>query len=178
MGTVTITGVSPDPEIYGANLAAASNYIGARFGDRYAAWLALATSDLKGQTLVSATDFLDRLGLVDESGAAIGHGTVIAAVINASYEMAVLINDDPEIVELLDASSNVARVYASGAGVDFHNPTSTVDGSASLLPHVVQQLLAPYLPAADLAVIGGYSSAGDTVSSASDCYDYDRSEPY
>lgn len=177
MGTVTITGVSPDPEIYGANLAAAQNYVKARFGDRYAAWLAL-TGDDPAKTLVSATDFLDRLGLVDESGAAIGHGTVIANVINASYEMAVLINDDPEIVELLDASSNVARVYASGAGVDFHNPTSTVDGSASLLPHVVQQLLAPYLPAADLAVIGGYSSAGDTVSSASDCHDYDRSEPY
>lgn len=178
MGTVTITGVSPDPEIYGANLAAAANYISARFGAKYDAWLGLATPDLKGKTLVSATDFLDRLGLVDETGTAIGHGTAIEDVIAACFEMAVLINDDPDIVEQIDQASNIKKVFASGAGVEYHAPTSIADGSASKLPHVIQQLLGPYLPAADVTVIGGYGSAGDTKSSASDCHDYDRSEPY
>ena len=177
MGTVTITGVSPNPNIYGADLAAATTYITARFGSTYDAWLALATTDLKGRTLVSATDYIDRLGLKDTSGAAIPYTTSIVAVQQACFELAVLINSDPDLVTAIDASSNVKRVGAGGGvEVEYFNPTSTKDGSASTLPWIVQQLLAPYLPVPSVTVIGGYGQAGDCPCDDDD--DLSRSGPY
>ena len=159
MGTVSITGVSPDSEIYGASLAAAINHVKGRFGPTYTAWLALGSDD-QAKTLVSATDYMDGLGLVDD-GVAIGHSTTIAAVQKACYELAVLIADDPDIVAQIDQSSNIKRVKAGTAEVEYHNPTSTRNGTAERLPHVVQQLLADYLPTGSAAVIGGYGQAGD-----------------
>lgn len=160
MGTVVIAGVSPDPEIFGASLAAAINHVTGRFGPTYTTWLGIGTND-QGRTLVSATDVMDGLGLVD-GGVAIEHSTTIAAVQKACYELAVLIADDPDIVTLLDGSSNIERVKAGPAEVEFHNPTSVANGTAERLPHVVQQLLAPYIPARSATVIGGYGQAGDT----------------
>lgn len=181
MGTVTITGVSPDPEIYGANLAAAVTYISARFGSTYAAWLALpaAPPDDRGRTLVSATDYIDRLALVDTSGAAITHATAIAAVQQACFELAVLINDDPDVVAALDQSFNIKSVDAGGGvGVEFQVPTSVADGSATRLPYVIEQLLAPYLPVSSASVAGGYGGGGSCKSAFSECREYDRKDPY
>lgn len=174
MGTVTIAGVAPDPEIYGANLAAAITYITARYGPAYTAWIALSSDD-KGRTLVSATSYMDRLGLVD-AGVAIAHSTVLVPVISACFELAVLIADDPDLIAALDASSNIKSVDAGGAGVEFFNPTSSLDGSASTLPYVVQQLLGPYLPALTATVIGGYGQSGDCPCDDDD--DLSRSGPY
>lgn len=179
MGTVTITGVAPDPEIYGVSLAAAVNHVKSRFGPTYKAWLAIAADPDQAQTLVSATDAMDRLGLIDPAtGAAIGHATTIVDVQKACYELAVLIFDDPDVVAQVDASSNIKAVRAGGAGVDFFVPTSTSDGSAEQLPHVIQQLLGPYLGGANGGdtVLGGYGRSGSAC--LDDGGDLERNGPY
>jgi hypothetical protein len=179
MGTVTIAGVSPDPSVYVTNLAAATNYVTGRFGTTYTAWLALVSDD-KGRTLVSATDFMDRLSLKDPAtGAAIAYSSTIPAINNACCELAVLIADDPDVVAQFDAGSNIKKVNAGGAGVEFFVPTSPSDGSGDKLPHVIQQLLSPYLSGnASVAVIGGYGQAGDCDLDDVDGGDLDRNWPF
>lgn len=177
MGTVTITGVAPDPEIYGT-LAAATAYIGASFGPGATKWRGLVADD-QARTLVAATRYLDALELED-AGAAIGHDTVIAAVLAACAELAMLIAADPAVQAAVDAGSNVKVLDADGARIEFFRGTSAAAGTATRLPPVVQKLLGPYLPGAGSAVsIASGRSYGTTADSwFDDCDAGSRSEPF
>lgn len=177
MSTVTIAGVSPDPEIFGT-LAGATSYIGATFSPEATKWRGLSPDD-KNRCLVSGTRYLDTLGLVS-AGLPIGHDTIITNVINASYEMSMAIAADPSIATAIDAGNNVRLLDASGAKIEFFRPTSAADGTATLLPVRVQKLLAPYLPATSASVSGssGSSYGVDGESTFDDCDGTDRNQPF
>lgn len=193
--TVTIAGVSPNPEVYGG-LPAATAYIGARIGDAYETWRGLSTDD-QGRTLVSATSYLDRIawkgtattpavggttlqwprtGVTRSNGTAVDPNTVPVEITSATFELAALIADDPDIVSQLDSGSNIEKVNAGGAGVTFFAPTSANDGSASRLPYVVQQLIGQFTSSAGVTVIGGFGQSGNAC--LDDGGDFDRSEPF
>lgn len=175
MGTVTIG--SDTEEVYGT-LAAANSYANKTFGAVAAKWRGL-TDDDKGRTLVDATRYLDLLELEDEDGNAIGHDTAIANVLAACFELAMLIASDPAVKSALDAGSNVKKLDADGASIEYFRPTSVATGTATRLPVVVQRLIAPYLPSANVAVaLGGASSGTDAESWFDDCDDGDRNEPF
>lgn len=177
MATVTIAGVSPDPEVIGG-LVEATAYIGASFGPAATKWRALSTDD-KGRTLVASTRYLDALGLEDENGDAIGHDTTIANVLAATFELAMLIAADPRIQAAADTGSNVKKLDADGASIEYFRPTSVALGTASRLPSIVQKLLADYLPSTEAAAgYGGSSYGTDADSSFDDCDSTDRSEPF
>ncbi len=175
MATVVISGVSPDPESF-VNVADAIEYVTAMYGTTYTAWLALATIS-QGRTLVAATRYMDRLGLVDDAGVALTHSTTEQPVLDACAELAVLIGDDPDIVSTFDGSSNIASVNAGTAGVAFFNPTTTKGGTATKLPYIIQQLLGPYLPSASAtAPIQGTN--GNCSTDFDECDTYRKTGPY
>lgn len=164
--TVPITGVSPDPEVYGG-LTAAASYIGSMFGSAGAAWLALVPN-AQAQTLVAARRYLDqqtwdgaRTGLVGadpttlawpRSGITLGDGTPVDAttvppeVVDASFELAVIIAGDETVTSKRDQGSNISSVGAGGGvSVSFFSPTSARLGTASVMPEVVQRLVGRFL---------------------------------
>jgi hypothetical protein len=196
--TVSIAGVSPDPEVYGG-LVAATAYIGARIGDAYTAWRALDEDD-KERTLVSATSYVDsftwvgtanafdsttlewpRDDVTDSSGATLTNAEQLAIIERAVFELAALAADDPDVFALLDGSGNIASVGAGGASVSYFNPTSTSDGSAPKFPNaLIDRLLARFLAATTTNAYATITAgqAGDSDSGFSRCEDYDRSEPW
>jgi hypothetical protein len=173
--TVTITGVSPDPTIYGT-LAEAVAYITAMYGDQYTAWLALS-SDNRNRTLVAAARYLDRQVWIDDYDT-FAKRDALAAFKTASYELAALIADDPSVISVTDQGSNIARVYAGGAGVDYFNPTSASDGSAPVLPPVIQQLLGAYLAGSTAGTGSPWGQSGACVNPMSACRDDGRDGPF
>lgn len=183
--SVAISGVSPDPEVYGG-LTAAGNYVGAMFAPAATSWLALSTN-AKGQTLRAATLFLDRqpwegdatgqVGVdattlqwprsgVTAGGEDVDSTTVPADVVNAAFEMAVLIAADPTIISKIDQGSNISSVGAGGGvAVSFFAQSSAANGTATRLPTVVQQLVAKYLATGGPVTEGGTGVYGNTCSS-------------
>lgn len=167
---------SPAGTIYGT-YADSVIYVDAKYGDAYRAWEALAVGDRK-RALLSAAAYLDRQDWIDAYDT-FAERDALQAFKDASYELAVLVVGDPDIVMLTDQGTNVSRVYAGGAGVDFANPTSARTGSAPLLPPVLMALIGAYLGGSDVSTaIGGIGSAGGCRNPLSDCSDYDRTEPY
>ena len=167
---------SPAGTIYGT-YADSVIYVDAKVGDSYRAWEAETVPNRK-RALLSAAAYLDRQDWIDTFDT-FAERDALQAFKDASYELAVLVVGDPEIVMLTDQGNNVARVYAGGAGVDFANPTSARTGSAPLLPPVLMALIGAYLGGSDVSTaIGGIGSAGGSYNPLSDCADYDRREPY
>ncbi len=164
--------------IYGT-YAAAQAYIAARFGEGYTAWTGRTDADKK-RTLISAADYLNTQVWVDAYDT-FAERDALQAFVDASYELAVLIGDDPDLVQLVDQGTNVARVYAGGAGVDYANPTSSARGTATLLPPILMRLIGAYLGSASSgasAVLGGSGVAGAATNPLSECSDYDRTESW
>lgn len=182
--TVSIAGVTPDTEVYGG-LPAAINYIGAKFGQTSLAWLGLS-SDQQGQTLVTATRYIDeqpwdgdatglvgttpttlqfpRLGL-KRNDIDVDSTTVPPEVVQAVFELSILIAQKPTIVDQVDQGSNIQSVGGGGApSVSYFAQTSAARGTATVMPTVVQRLLGRFLatPAANLA--GGAAGTGRTCS--------------
>jgi hypothetical protein len=174
MGTVLIG--SDTYNIYGTR-ANADMYINAMFGAAATKWRNLSVDDDKDRTLVVAARYLDTLGLED-AGVAITYTTVLTAIHAAQAELAVLIASDPTVVEAIDAGSNIRVLDADGTKIEFFRPTSAAAGTATRLPVVVQRLLAPYLPATDLVIVGGAAFGTDVDSQFDDCDDGDRSDPF
>jgi hypothetical protein len=195
--TVAIAGVSPDPEIYGGLLAAVA-YIGAKFGPQAAAWMALSPN-ARGQTLVTATRYVDQQSW---SGAATGlvgsepttlqfprsqltrndepvdAATVPPEVPQAVFELAILIAAKPTVVDQPDTSTNLRSVSGGGGvGAAFFHPTSTRDGSATLMPTVVQRLLGRFLAAAN-AGDDSFGQGANATSQFGRSHDLRRSEPF
>jgi hypothetical protein len=173
-------------------------YLGASYGPQYTAWLALGDSDA-GKTLVSATRHLNEqpwqgtaTGILDGNpttlawprsgviidGVEISSLTIPDAITQATFELAVMILADPDIVSAPDTSTNVKAVMAGGGvGVEFFVPTSTRDGSATRLPTMIQRLVGKYLGSPS-AVDGGYSRGGNACSEFSDRHAFKRSWPF
>lgn len=155
----------------------AKNYVGARFGPNYTAWLALSDDD-KNRTLVSADDYIDSMAWQGTAtGTLNGSPTSRAwprsgidgvdptkvpdAIVEASFELAVMIAADPDLVNKLDQGSNISS--ASGGGgvsVSYFAPTSTASGTATLLPPLVQRKIGRYLATPDDAGSFGQSGLG------------------
>lgn len=172
--TVPITGVSPDPTIYGTRAAAVA-YITSMYGDAYTAWLALST-DNQNRTLVAAGRYIDRQVWVAAYDT-FAERDALAAFPTATYELAALIADDPSVISVTDQGTNIARVYAGGAGVDYFNPTSAKTGSAPKLPPILMDLIGAYLAS---SAVGGPQGGASQSSGASnpfdDCLNMDRNE--
>jgi len=180
--TVQITGVAPDPEVYGG-LDAARSYIGGIFAPAASAWLALLPDD-QGRTLVTATRYLDeqpwdgaaigtvggaattlqfpRTGLT-RNGVAVDVATVPPEVVQAAFELAVLISAKPAVVSSVDQGTNLKSVSGGGGvGASFFAPTSAALGTAPVMPVVVQRLVGRFLAAPGDDGAGGFGSGGGT----------------
>lgn len=168
----------------------ARNYIGARFGSSYRAWEALSEDDQE-RTLVSASDYFDRLtwqgtathvldgqpwsrqwprsGLMRD-GQPVDPLTIPVEVMQATYELAVLIGNDESVITATDSGSNVQSLGAGPASISFFRPTSAVDGTATRLPQVINQLVGRWLAtAAGRGGIGGFVSGSSAASNFRDC---------
>lgn len=172
---VTITGVSTPITIYGT-FQGAKDYIAAMFGDTYAAWTALvgsgsAVDDPKKQTLVAATRYLESWNWDPTTAGSFAARDAIPAFQQAVAELAVLVADDPSVLGARDAGSNIRGVGAGSSRVDFFAPTSAEDGSATVMPVVVQRLIGQYGASASSSIGGGITSGtdGKSVFDVTDC---------
>lgn len=183
--TVSIPGVSPDPEVY-LDLVGAISYLRGTFGPASDAWLAL-TPVQQAQTLITATRYLEqqpwdgvRTGFVAGvptslawprsgvllDGKPVDATTVPVAFRDATAELAVLIAKDPALTGKADQSSNIQSVNAGGGtGVTFFAPTTVRSGTATVMPVVVQRLVGRYLARPAASLEGGLGAVGKRESS-------------
>jgi hypothetical protein len=174
-GTAPITGVSPDVTIYGTT-AEGIAYITSMFGDAYTTWLALNT-DNQNKTFVAARRFIDQQVWV-EAADTFAERDALEAFHHASYELAAMIASDPDVIAVDDQGSNLQRVYAGGAGVDFFSPTSSARGTAPKLPPILMRLIGSYLASASTASASLGSQSGSCSNPFDACSDFDRKEPW
>lgn len=179
----TFTG-SPAGTTYGT-YAAAVIYIDSQSGAAYRAWELRSVSDRK-RDMLTATRYLDRQLWLDaydtftERDAYVLADAITYPFVFATYELAAMIAADASVVTKADQGSNIARVYAGGAGVDFFNPTSLKFGSADKLPPILMALIGSLLAGGSAAVLAavGPGVAGEDDNPLSDCEDFDRGEPH
>lgn len=198
--TVVISGVTPNIEVYGG-LTAATSYVGSLLGAQPDAWRAQSV-DNQGRTLVMATRYIDqqgwpgvRTGLAGgtpttlawpRSGVTLADGTVVDStivppeVVQATFELAVLVASDPTITSKVDTGSNIKSVSAGGGvGVEFFNPTSMLLGTASRMPAILMRLLGKFLAsAAGGSSEGGFGVSGKAFSDFANCLDLTRTRPF
>lgn len=165
MGKVTIATV--DHFVFGTR-AGAVGYLSASLASAPTLYVAAATGDTKrDQALVMATRAiaaeepeLDGVAIV----ASELDTDVPAQLINACYELAALLVEDPQLLDVPEAgTNNVKRINAKGVEVEFW--TSVTGGR---FPIIVHKLLAPYLPGSNgtgLLPAGGTGTTEDTESS-------------
>ena len=164
-------------------------YIGAAYGPTYTAWLTLSDDDAS-RTLVSATRYLDqqpwqgkatgigedgspttlqwpRSGVV-VGGVAIDSTTIPTEITEATFELAVMIAASPGLVNKLDQGSNVQAANAGGGtGVAFFAPTSARNGTATVLPPMIQRMVGKFLASATSSTSEGSAGVGIACSSFS-----------
>ena len=180
----TVTIGSGTATIYGT-LAAAIAYLDVSSSEAAAAFRALAaTPDEQKRKLVDATRYLNSLGYVTgyttfaaRDALDLGTGDADAAFPfrAACYELAALAVLDPDVLVVEDQGSNIARVYAGGAGVDYFSQTSAQQGTAPVMPAVVMALIGSYLATSASSVDGGSGATGSSVNPFGPCMDIDRS---
>lgn len=197
MTFVVTIGSDPTPfEIYGGDPAAV-HYLLAGISDGAVAFQAM-TPDQRARVLIQATRLLDaqswqgqpttpavagttlqwpRTGVIDANGNAVDSSTVPTNVVSAAFELAALLADDPDIAASVDAGSNIQSVGAGSAKVAYFAPTSALDGTAPLLPPVIQRLVAQYMGSA-IDNVGGGIVTGNTSNDDSDRHRWDRSWPF
>jgi hypothetical protein len=188
---VTIGG-STTIEVYGG-LTACDAYIEGAIGDGATAYRSLAASgDDRKRLLVAATRYVERLtwqgtattpavggttlvwprtGVTDPNGTAVDPNTVPSALTNAVFELVMLGATDPDALSAPDSGSNVKKLDADGTSIEFFRPTSALDGTASVLPSVVSQLVGKWLASASATVAGasGTSTGYGACSQFDDC---------
>lgn len=158
----------------------AQAYADSRFGPNYTSWLGLDPSDQQ-RTLNTSVAFLDllawegtatgapnsngftswpRSGVIID-GVPVDSTSVPTDIVNASYELAVLIAADPDLPNKLDQGSNIQSVQGGGGvGVSYFVPTSAANGTATVLPVIVTRLVSKYLATPNGAVEGGFGQPG------------------
>jgi hypothetical protein len=172
MGTVTISGINYD--VYGTS-AGLKSYMAAHMNS--SAYDSASSTNRK-KAHVSATRWLDRAnwqgqkydlatpqalefprtGLTDKDGQEVAEDTVPTAVENACYELVLYLLDDETATQSLDQGSNVKRVQAGSAQVEFFKGTA---GKYPRFPTEAHELIryflegasgltAPYAPGVDI----------------------------
>jgi len=198
--TVSITGVSSPIEVYGG-LPACDDYVLTMIGDGADAYRALtANGDDRKRLLVGATRFIDRpswqgvatlaggttlqwprSGVVNPDGSPVDSASVPAAILQAVFELVALAATDPDVLSAFDSGNNVKKLDADGTSIEFFRPTSALDGTATVLPQVVNQLIGKWLATA-LATADtgarGESFGTDGCSQFDDCDTLKRWSPF
>ncbi len=182
MGQVTIQGTVFD--IYGVD-SEADTYMTARWGG--SAW-SDAEVDERKQTLVSATRMIDRenwlgqktvsaqalefprTGLTDKDGNSVDSATVPLVVEEANYELAFALLNDAAVQEADTTGSNVRRVKAGSAEVQFFRPTA-----GTPFPTIANDLLRAFR---DSGALAGLASGTDEVSTFCDPNPHGLTEGY
>jgi hypothetical protein len=172
---VTVTGRAP-VTIYGT-LASALDYIGTMFGPTFTAWIALSADDQK-KTLIAALRALDSQAWNPDTAADFATRDAIAVFPQASYELAVMIADDPTITQAQDQGTNVRAVGAGSARVEFFNPTSAQFGTAPILPPTIMRLVGQYLASASSTSGAPEGQAASCESPFSESSEYRRWWPF
>jgi hypothetical protein len=95
--------------------------------------------------------------------------TVPVDVVNGCFELAALAAADPSVLTAASTASNVQSLQAGSAGIGFFQPTSLANGTATLFPTIIEQLLAKYRPGGTST---GSSRAG-TFAGADGCSRFD-----
>lgn len=193
--TVTITGVTPNPETY-IDVAGATARIGAIYSPAATKWLGLSSDD-KGRTLVTATLYIDeqpwdgvatglaggtpttlqfpRTGL-QRDGVDVDPTNVPTEVVQAVCELAVLIAAKPAVVSGSDQGSNLKAVWGGGGvGVEYFVPQSAAAGTATVMPAILCRLIGRWIASA--GEDGSFGGSGCTVSQFSRARQYGLSGP-
>jgi hypothetical protein len=156
--------------------AGAIAYVDIMFGETYSTWSALAADDQK-KTLAAAVRFLNAQSWA-EAYDTFAERDLIAEFATAQYELAVLVANDPSVIQEADQGSNIQSLQAGSAGITFFNSTTSSGArSAPKLPPVLMRLLGGYLAASALSGPDG----GESRPSCADnpfFHDYKRSGPY
>ena len=192
----TLTGGAPI-EVYGG-LAATDAYVNAKIGKgaaKYQKLIETGKHDSRKRLLIEATNYLERL---DWKGARNGFdGTTLAwprdgvtvgdvaidpeivpvSVVRAAFELVALFAATADAATAPNQNSNVKLIDADGTKIEFFGATTSADGTAPVLPHVVTQLIGKYLadPAPTVILLGGAlgsSSGTDAESEFDDCDAY------
>lgn len=140
----------------------ADDHLGAQIGSTWST----ATTLQKQQALVSAVRFIDRAvnwtGAKSVSsqplewprdgascdGVAVTDGTIPDAFAAATFEMAQILFDDATVQASSGSGSNVKRVKAGSAEVEFFTPTSGDPNLETRFPQIVNDLIGCYVEAA------------------------------
>lgn len=159
MATITIATV--DYESY-LSVAEGDEYFGGRLGS--SAWTGASTDD-KGRALITATRWLDRkiwqgdktsalqalqfprTGLTC-NGEDVDSASVPQALLDACAELALLLLNDATAQEKNDSGSNVQRLRAGSAEIEFFRPTlgiSVANGGKGIFPDNVMDLVGCFL---------------------------------
>lgn len=186
MGTVTISGTSYD--VYGTS-AGLKAYMAAHMNS---AAYDSASSNNRKKAHVSATRWLDRAnwqgqkydlvtpqvlehprtGLTDKDGNEVDETTVHESVEHATYELVLYLLDDSTATQSLDQGSNVKRVQAGSAQVEFFKGT---DGKYPRFPTEAHELIRYFLEGAS-GITAPYAPGVDVESQFDDCDGYGLSE--
>jgi hypothetical protein len=176
-------------------LESARNYIGSAFGPQYDAWLAL-DDNTAGKTLVSATRYIDSLQWQGTStgqvldgdpptlratslswprtgvfvdGVELDRFTVPVAVVEATAELAVMFLAKPTLANNADTGSLVSSLGAGPASISFFRPTTVADGTATILPTVINRLIGRFLASSGPPIGGGLITGASAASNFRTC---------
>ena len=170
----TITIGTTDYEVYG-NLTDAELYLADRLGSDD--W-DKKDSNTKNRALITSTRLLDRqrwqgaktvdsqlidwprTGVVDAEGNAVDDATVPQDIIDGSFEFALMLITNTELVNADTTGSNIQRLKAGEVETWFFRPTL----GKSRIPSVVLELLGQYLDSA-LNTEKGFIPGEDELSS-------------
>lgn len=170
----TITIGTADYQVYG-NLVDAELYLAARIGSDI--W-DTKDNNVKNRALITATRLLDRqiwqgtktvdsqlldwprIGVVDAEGIAVDDATVPQDIVDGSFEFALMLINNTELVNEDTTGSNIQRLKAGEVETWFFRPTL----GKSRIPSVVLELVGQYLDSA-LNAEKGFISGGDELSS-------------
>jgi hypothetical protein len=191
-------------EVYGG-LPACDAYLFAAVSAGAKKYRALpANGDDRKRLLVQATRWIDDIlaactptgaggttlqvpveGAKNADGSAMSDADQLALANRATFEAVAILAADQDAAIAVDTGSNVKKLDADGASIEFFRPTSALDGTASAIPMILARILAPLLAAAsgaavvgDIVVIGGSSHGTCEGSSFDDCDQFRRTGPF
>ncbi len=196
--TVTVATIAV--EVYGG-LTAIKAYHAVSSSPASVRFTALVDDTAKSRRLIDATRYIDALPWVGVAtdpavdsttlqwprtdvqivinGVAVDvdPDTVPADILTAVYELAALLVVNPSLTGQADQSSNIQSLAAGPAQVSFFAPTSIKDGTATVLPPIIDRLVAKYLNGGQGSSARGGRWIGESCDDASaftDCAQYKR----
>ena len=173
-------------------VADADSYLAARIGETWST----ATTLQKQQSIISAARMLDRAvnwsgektvaGQPREwprdgatcDGEAVTDGTTPDDLATAEFELANILFLDATAQDTSGTGSNVKRVKAGSAEVEFFTPTIGVDGGETRLPTTVNDLVVCYMDASSVTTTSfGTDDSDNDPGYNKDCFDLTNGLP-